>query len=166
MIAGESYLHTDRDNITQKIDDTQDYTPHQTGQIEINQLSVMQQTEGAASRHQSEQNFIQEVNVIDADNKSLRSAVNLKEPAKSNNMSSAGTSNLENVQFKQYDLKTDWGNIPYEKESVGFMNDSIAIQKRKLVEEALNFGLKLKAIDEDFDAPGVKSKKLEKRLSM
>jgi hypothetical protein len=46
------------------------------------------------------------------------------------------------------------------------MNDSIAIQKRKLVEEALNFGLKLKAIDEDFDAPGVKSKKLEKRLSM
>ena len=46
------------------------------------------------------------------------------------------------------------------------MNDSIAIQKRKLVEEALNFGLKLKAIDEDFDAPGVKSKKMEKRLSM
>ena len=51
------------------------------------------------------------------------------------------------VEFKTYTVKTNTDQIPYENEIKEYTENQIAIQKRKLVKEALSFGLKLKAID-------------------
>ena len=51
------------------------------------------------------------------------------------------------VEFKTYTVKTNIDQIPYENEIKEYTENQIAIQKRKLVKEALSFGLKLKAID-------------------
>lgn len=51
------------------------------------------------------------------------------------------------VEFKTYTVKTNNDQIPYENEIKEYTENQIAIQKRKLVKEALSFGLKLKAID-------------------
>lgn len=52
-----------------------------------------------------------------------------------------------NVNVPIYERVTDVNNIPYEEETRPYTENSIANQKRKLVKDALNHGLKLKAID-------------------
>lgn len=52
-------------------------------------------------------------------------------------------------EYKNYILKTKTDQIPYENETQEYTENQIAIQKRKLVKEALSFGLKLKAIDQE-----------------
>jgi hypothetical protein len=39
-------------------------------------------------------------------------------------------------------------DIPYEEETVPYTSEAIHLQKRRLIKDALNYGLKLKAIDE------------------
>jgi hypothetical protein len=53
------------------------------------------------------------------------------------------------VEVTTYEKVTDFTKIPFEHESVVFMAQSIKSQQRQLVQEALNQGLKLKALDED-----------------
>ena len=53
-----------------------------------------------------------------------------------------------NVEIPFYEYVTDINNIPYEKETQIYTESSITNQRRKLVKDALNHGLKLKAIDE------------------
>jgi len=47
-----------------------------------------------------------------------------------------------------YEVTTVLDDIPYEMETSHYTNLSIAVQKRRLIKDALNYGLKLKAIDQ------------------
>ena len=58
-------------------------------------------------------------------------------------------SSVSTVEVTTYEKVTNMNKIPFEQESVVFMAQSINSQQRKLVQEALNQGLKLKALDED-----------------
>lgn len=51
-----------------------------------------------------------------------------------------------------YDVKTKWDDIPYELETPVYTHQTIAQQKRRLIKDALNYGLKLKSVDEVPDA--------------
>ena len=57
-------------------------------------------------------------------------------------------SSKSNVEVPFYERVTDIKNIPYEEETTHYMENSISQQRRKLVKDALNHGLRLKAIDQ------------------
>ena len=57
-------------------------------------------------------------------------------------------SSKSNVEIPFYENVTDINNIPYEEETSQYMEKSIRNQRKKLVQDALNYGLRLKAIDQ------------------
>ena len=54
---------------------------------------------------------------------------------------------LETEIDEKYALQTDMDRIPFEKETEAYTTNSIALQKRSLMKEALLYGLRLKAMD-------------------
>lgn len=57
-------------------------------------------------------------------------------------------SSKSNVEVPFYENVTDINKIPYAEETAQYIEKSISNQRRKLVKDALNHGLRLKAIDE------------------
>ena len=59
---------------------------------------------------------------------------------------------IDNIHYKKYKMTTQEDRIPFSDEIPSYVADQITYQRRALIKTALQYGLKLKAKDEDLAA--------------